>query len=147
MCFCSGRGKICALVGKGKGVAKKCFYNKIWMRILRGQEDEDKRILKFDLFSFLFKTMFLGHISPPPKKKPKKQHIDFLVHVHSSWSTFSLHLEKGQKTFVNWFFKESDHGGRSMKQGHIFHGPTSWSMCKPALMWTWSKQWSGRIGS
>jgi hypothetical protein len=33
-----------------------------------------------------------------------KKHIHFLVHGHSSWSTFNSHLVRGPKTFYNWFF-------------------------------------------
>ena len=49
---------------------------------------EDKRMVKLEFFSF--KTTLLGHVS-------KSKHIHFLVHGHSSWSTFDLHLVRGSK--------------------------------------------------
>ena len=49
---------------------------------------EDKRMVKLEFF---FKTTLFGHILQ------KNQHIHFLVHGHSSWSTFGLHLVRGPK--------------------------------------------------
>ena len=43
-------------------------------------------------------------------------HIHFLVHGHSYWSMFSLITpSEGPKSFVNWFFKKSDHGSWTLK--------------------------------
>jgi hypothetical protein len=55
---------------------------------------KDKRMVKLDFyfyFSFFpFKTTFLRYIFY------KNQHIHLLVHGHSSWSTFGLHLARAQ---------------------------------------------------
>ena len=43
-------------------------------------------MLKLDFFEFPFLDIY-----------SKNQHIPFLVHGHSSWSTFGLHLVRGPK--------------------------------------------------
>jgi hypothetical protein len=48
---------------------------------------EDKRMVKLDFFSF--QISIYGHIL--------KKSINFLVHIHSSWPTFGLHLMTGPK--------------------------------------------------
>ena len=63
----------------------------------------------------------------------KNQHIQFLVHDHSSWSTFSLHLVKGPR-LSKLIFKKSDHGSWTIDSDHwrrpLLHSPTSWSIAK-----------------
>ena len=49
---------------------------------------EDKRMVKLDFFSF--KISFIGHIII-------KLVYSLLMHGHSSWSTFGLHLVRGPK--------------------------------------------------
>ena len=59
------------------------------------------------------------------------------MHGHSSSFTFSLHIVRDPKAFINWFFKRSDHESWTMESDHgkrpssmvRLHGP--W--CKPAL--------------
>ena len=53
---------------------------------------EDKRMVELDFFSFL-KLPFLD-IYYERKKNP---HIHFLVHSHSSWYKFGLHLVRDPK--------------------------------------------------
>ena len=49
--------------------------------------------------------------------------IHFLVHGHSSWSTFGLHFNEGPIGFKIWFFKKSDHASGpwnpTMKKDHL----------------------------
>ena len=58
------------------------------------REDEDKRMVKPD-FYLLFQNYPLWAHS-------------LLMHGHSSWSTFGLHLVRCPKAL--WFLKESNHG-------------------------------------
>ena len=51
---------------------------------------EDKKMVNL-VFSFLFKNTFFEN------KLEKNQHIHFLVHGHSSWSTFDLYLVRAPK--------------------------------------------------
>ena len=82
-------------------IAEKCFCNKFLMKFYQGGEDEDKRrqekgqtwIYFFTKLSFL-DIYFLN------------QHIHFLVHDHSTYSTFSLHLVRGPKTLSIEFFEK-----------------------------------------
>jgi hypothetical protein len=119
------RQKRCS--SRKRPMAKKCYYNIILM-IFLGEEKiktrEDKRMVKLYIFLSFIPTFF-GHILK------KTQHIHFLMHGHSSWSTFGLHLVRTLKNFVNWFLFETgpwmldhktDYGTKT-----IFHGPTSWS--------------------
>ena len=70
---------------------------------------------------FVFWIALLEHVL-------KKQSVHSpLVHGHSSWSTFGLHLVRGPKGFCKLIFKET----RPWMLDHQFHGP--W--CKPALIY------------
>ena len=45
--------------------------------------------------------------------------FNFWVHRHhSSWSTFDVHVGRGPKAFVNWFFEKSDHGSWTIKSDY-----------------------------
>ena len=84
---------------------------------------EDKRMVKLGIFFNIFKISLFGHIF-----FIKNQHIHFLVHGHSSWSSFGLHLMRGPKALYieilrNW---TKDKRPSSMAQ---LHGP----QCKPTL--------------
>ena len=85
--------------------------NKKW-----GQEKtiETKRMVKIVFFLYWI-LYFLCVYS-------KIQHLCFLIHGHSSWSTFSSHLVRAQGS-QNWFKKKIG----PMKKA-LFHGPTSWSI-------------------
>ena len=48
----------------------------------------------------------------------KIQHIHFLVHGHTSWSTFDLHLVRGPKALWIDFFKKSDNGSWTVKSDY-----------------------------
>jgi hypothetical protein len=86
---------------------------------------EAKRLVRL---KFLFKTVNFGQIFK------NNQHIHFLVHGHSTWSTLGLHLVRGPRLCKLVFSRD-----RTMEVGPssptmekaIFHGWTSW--CKPAL--------------
>ena len=61
-----------------------------------GREDEDKKRQENGqtcllIYIYFYKIFIFGHIYI-------NQHNHFLVHCHSSWSTFGLHLVKGPKT-------------------------------------------------
>ena len=56
---------------------------------------EDKRMVKLE---FVFQNCFFGAYIE------NNQHIHFWVHGHSSLFTFGLHLVRGPKSFVTWFF-------------------------------------------
>ena len=100
--FCAGRGKRGALVDKCKGPCQKnvVIINFWWKIYLWGREYNDKRrewnaqtwvfLFCFLVFWFFFKLPFLDICY-------KNQHIHILVHGHSSWSTFGLHLVRGPK--------------------------------------------------
>ena len=113
--FCSGRGKRSALVRKGKGPwQRNIVMMKFWWNFFGGKEDGDKRrpknMVKLDWF-FIFpfpKLPFLGIYET-------HQHVHMLVHGHSSWSTFGLHLVKGPKGFVHQVFLRN----RTMEKGHL----------------------------
>ena len=61
----------------------------------------------------------------------KNQHLHFLVHGHSSWSTFGLHLVRGPRLSKLKFYEvrpwNSDHELGPLTKA-IFHGLTSWSI-------------------
>ena len=60
----------------------------------RKQEDkrsEDNRKQENGQTLMFFKTALFGYIYK------ENQHIHFVVHGHSSWSTFNLHLVRAQK--------------------------------------------------
>jgi hypothetical protein len=67
----------------------------------------------------------------------KNQHIRFLVHGHSSWFTFGLHLVRGAKSLDIDFLEKLDHESWTMKSDDRkrpstmirLHGP--W--CKPTF--------------
>ena len=68
-------------------MAKKCCYNNFCSEMFSGDEKMKTREgNKLDFFAFLFKTALFGHTLK------KNQHVHFLVHAHSSWSTFGSHL-------------------------------------------------------
>ena len=73
---------------------------------------EDWRMIKLELLFFLSKMPFLGHIL-----LNKNRHIHFLVHGHSSWSTYGVHLVRGPR-LQNQFVKKSDHGSWTMNSNH-----------------------------
>ena len=76
---------------QNKPMAKKCYYDSIFLRIFLGEEKmktrEDKRMVKLELF-FFQNCPFWAYT----KKTPKS-----LFGAWSSWSTFSLHLVRGPK--------------------------------------------------
>ena len=76
---------------QGHMIEKYC-YNKILMNVFfGGREDEDKiRPNKWSNLNYFQNFPFWTYIL-------KSHHIRFLVHGHSSWSTFSLHLVRGPK--------------------------------------------------
>ena len=84
----------------------KCF-----MRKRRWRQDEDKRV---DKTWFFIKFYYIFPPFPKPAfldiywKKKNSAH-SLLVHGHSSWSISGLHLVRGPKILVNWFFTKSDH--------------------------------------
>ena len=87
-------------------------FNKKWRQV---KPKKDNIMVKLDLF---FWIVFLGHVSK------KNQHIHFMVHGHSSWSTFGLHPVKGP-WLSKLFFLKSD-GSWTMNSDHwIFHLPWS----------------------
>ena len=51
------------------------------------------------------------------------KNIHFLVHGHSFWSMFGLHLVRGPKplkiAFFIYFFQKSDHGSVTIKKCHL----------------------------
>jgi hypothetical protein len=69
------------------------------MKNLFGKENmktrEDKRIVKLDFLFFSKLPSWSTH------KEKNIYHIHFLVHDHSPWSTFNLHLVGGPKDIVN----------------------------------------------
>ena len=72
-------------------MAKKWRYDKKINEIMFwGREDEDKKRQENDQTLFCFKCLFWAYLK-------KNQHFHFLVHGHSSWSTFGLHLVRGPK--------------------------------------------------
>ena len=66
----------------------KTNKNKKWRQV---KPREDKRKQNNGQTFKKIKIVVFGHIL-------KNQHIHFLVHGHSSWSTFSLHLVRGPKS-------------------------------------------------
>ena len=87
--FCNGRAKRVALVEKGNGPWKRNIVTvKIKGSFQWGREVKDKKIVNLDLF---FQTVLFGHIS-------KTSTHSLLMHDHSYWSTFDLHLVRSPKT-------------------------------------------------
>jgi hypothetical protein len=82
-------------------------------------------------FFLLSKPAIFGHLFK------KNQHTCFLVHGHSSWSTFGLLLMRGPKALQIEFVKNRDHESWAIKSDHglrpssmvRLHDP--W--CKPTL--------------
>jgi hypothetical protein len=89
--FYGGRGKRGTLVEKNKGLWQRNVVI-INFNVLGGRENEDKRRQENGLEFFSFKIAFFKNIS-------KNQHTQFLVHGHSSWSTFGLHQVRAQRLF------------------------------------------------
>jgi hypothetical protein len=100
--FCGGRGKRAALMQKKNQMpmAKKWCYNKNLMTYFGGREDEDKI---------------------------KMQHIHFLVHDPSSWSTFGWHPTWDPKDFITLDF---------LRNQTMAIGLWSWTMGKDHLPWS-----------
>ena len=77
---------------------------------------ERKRMVKLaPFFCSPSKTALCGHLSK------KNHHICFLVHGHSSWSTFTVHLVSGHTQKLCkpvLLVKKSDHGSWIMKSDH-----------------------------
>ena len=63
---------------------------------------EDKRMVKL-FFNFFFQNY--PYWAYMKKKSKKNQHVWFLVHGHSSWSTFSLHLVRAPKALLIVFLR------------------------------------------
>ena len=88
----------------------KCIFAKEKLKT-----KENKRIVKFD-FLFLSKLPFLGIYL-------KKSAHSFLVHGHSSWSTFNLHLLRGPKALEVYFLRnwtmDVELSSRTMEKGHF----------------------------
>jgi hypothetical protein len=87
---------------------------------------EDKRMVKLEFFINFF---LFGHVL---KIKNKNQHIHFLVHDHSSWSTSGLYLVRGPRLSKRSFLKSRT----------IEKGPLPWSdfmvhSVKRPLAYTW----------
>ena len=95
-------------------VENKCCYNKKnLLNFVWEKEDEDKRVVKPELFSKLpFSDMY--------QKKPARS-------LFGAWSFPLVHIQftpsEEPKEFIKLFFKEV----RPWKNA-ILHGPTSWSM-------------------
>ena len=71
---------------------EQCCYNDFFFGLFEEEKmktREDKRLVNMEFFSL--NLPFLGIFK-------KNQHIHFLVHGHSSWSMFGLHLVRGPKT-------------------------------------------------
>ena len=85
------RGKRGAMVKKRQGhIAENYCYNIfLWMFFL-GKRREDPK--KWSNLNFSQNYPFWAYII-----RKKNQHIQFLVHGHSSWSTFGLHIVRTQK--------------------------------------------------
>ena len=82
-------------------MAKKLLLSKKFNDFfLRGKRRWIQEKTKYSSNStfFFFKTALFGQILN------KNQHMYFLVHSHSSWSTFGLHLVRGPKNSVNCLF-------------------------------------------
>ena len=67
----------------------------------------------------------------------KNQHIHFLMHGYSSWSTFSLHLVRGPRLWKLIFQEVLDYGSWTMNL-YYWQRPPSMvrlygSLCKPLL--------------
>jgi hypothetical protein len=103
------RQKRCCSINWHGPMAKKCCYNKILTVSFggpggEGGKDEDKRRQEND------QTWFFCPKLPFLDIYLKKQHIHFLMHGHSSWSTFGLNLVRGPKALWIYLKKKLDHG-------------------------------------
>ena len=137
--FWGGRSKRGALVKKDKGMWQRNVVVMIFFMIFfcEGENEEKRRQKNRQTWLFPQNYPFWTYF------KQKFAHIHFLVHGHSSWSTFTLHLVWDAKTLLNWFVKKSDHGCWIMKSNHGKrpssmiqpHGP--WY--KPALSESWGE--------
>ena len=89
-------------------------FNKKWRQVKPKRRQENGQTWIF------FKTTFFGHVLK------KNHHIHFLVHGHSSWSTFGLQLVRGPR-LSNLSFLRS----RTMKVGPWYRtiekNPLPWS--------------------
>jgi hypothetical protein len=107
-----GRGKRGALIKKRQGpTSKKCCYNKFAIIFLLGEEKmKTRECWNLIIYLFIyFQNWCFGHILK------KNYYIQFLMHGHSSLSTFGLHLE-GLKGFENGFSPKRD---QTMEKGHL----------------------------
>ena len=132
--FCSGRGKRGALIYKKKEGAhdiellkKSNFQIFFWK--------EEKVTIREDQewsnsFFFSSKLPFLDMDS-------KTQHIHFLVHGHSSWSTFGLHLVRGPKALQIDFLRnqtlEVGPWSQTMEKSSHFMVWLHCPWCKPVM--------------
>ena len=117
---------ICGGRGKRGPMKEKCCYKSNFDELFLGEEKMEEN---GQSWLYCFKIVLLGHIL-------QIQHICFMVHGHSSWSTFGLHLVRVQrlcklirKQIGPW---KLDHhvGPRKRPSSMVWlHGP--W--CKPAL--------------
>jgi hypothetical protein len=81
------------------------------MKFVGEVKDEDKRRQQKMIKLSFFKNYPFGTYI-------KKISTHFLVHGHSSWSTFSLHLVGDSKRFVKGFFKKLNHRSWTIKSDH-----------------------------
>ena len=116
--FCDGWSKRDALIEKGRGPWQRIdVIMNFWWKVLgkrrwRQENGQTWFFNLFILFDFSFKTPLFGH-------KLKSPYIHLLLHGHSSWSTFGLHLVRGPMAL--WFHLKRT---RPWKKA-IFHGLTS----------------------
>ena len=95
--LCGGRGKRGVLRKRQGPMAEKCCHNNIFVIFFffgggGRRKDEDMRRQENGQTWFFFQKYYFGEYIQ------KNQRTHFLVHGHSSWSTFGVYLVRGPRT-------------------------------------------------
>jgi hypothetical protein len=114
--FCGGRGKISALVEKGKGPWQRnnVKITFAW-NIFQGKEDNDKRRQENGQTWIFFSKIALFEHTLKNSTHP----------LLSAWSILSVHIRftpsEEPKNFINWLFETMDIGpsSRTMQKNHL----------------------------